>query len=111
MTGHPWIRRIKVGDVLRSPKGALRVVRAVQHSNIPFYGIRTSVTFTIMRCSWTTRCYTIYTGNDLVQMGYSPTRGKVPLRKRIDKAIAEEFQRPGGIAAVKLHCCDVLGVL
>lgn len=64
-----WIPKIKKGDVLRSGTGILRVVRDVHHAHVGDH-VRVSVTFTIRRCSWTQRCYTVYTGNDLVQMGY-----------------------------------------
>lgn len=103
---HAWIARIKKGDVLRSRKGVLRVVREVSHHHIPFHGIRTCVTFTIRHCSWTGRCYTVLGGNDLVQMGYRPTRAKVSLRRRIDRAIEAEF----GKHRPELTCCDVDGI-
>lgn len=109
-----WINHIEAGDVVKSGNGLLRVVRHVCHSVVTSGGtrphIRTTVVFAIKHCSWTHRCYTIYTGNDLVQMRYRPTRAKVSLRKRIDRAIAEEFRRPGNIKRARLTCCDVESV-
>lgn len=109
MSQPAWIHRIQLGDVLRAGSGLLRVVRAVTHSPIDYGGnphIRTMVTFSIRHCSWTRRCYTCYTGNDLVQMGYRPTRARVKLRKSIDRAIRADF----GADNPKLTCCDVEGV-
>ena len=107
-----WIAKIKRGDILRSRSGMLRVVREVTHSDQGIYGIRTSVTFTIKTCSWTGRCYTVYTGNDLVQMGFRPTRARVSLRKKIDREIACQIRdRPFPDMRLpkrySIACCDV----
>jgi len=107
---HAWIKRIRKGDVLESRSGRLRIVRSVSHSVIPGYDIRTTVIFTIMRCSWTTRCYTVYTGNDLVQMGYRPVKARVRLVKPFDKKIEAEFNRKGNASECVLRCCDVEGI-
>jgi hypothetical protein len=107
---HKWIERIKLGDVLKSRSGDLRVVRWVRHSPIPYYGIRTSVIFAIRRTSWTTPAYTVYTGNDLVQMGYRPTRAKHPLTARIDKRLLKSFEHNGGILPTDLRAWDVIGL-
>jgi len=109
-----WIHRIKKGDVLRMPSGRLRVVRYVNHS-VTSKGVahpvpRTTVIFSIAHCSWTSRCYTTYTGNDLVQMGYRPTKARVRLRSKLDRQIEEEFMRRGPASLCKLHCCDVIGI-
>jgi len=101
-----WIERIEKGDILRSKSGLLRIVRAVHHSWIPqSQQIRTSVTFTIKRCSWTGRCYTILNGSDLMTQGYQHTGKRIRLQKKMDKEIAAEFgQKP---ESLKLTCCDV----
>ena len=113
-----WIHRIKKGDVLRSGSGRLRVVRDVSHNLVENH-LRTNVTFAIQHCSWTGRPYTTYTGQDLVQMKYSPTRAKVTLRKEIDKAIERVMYARDGLSALpnygakKLYevtCCDVEGL-
>lgn len=101
-----WIFKIKKGDVLRSGSGDLRVVRAVKIGKChgKYY-----VTLAIRHCSWTRRCYTVLSGCDLLSRGFRPTRAKVALKNRIDKAINTELQRnphePRG-----LTCCDVEGV-
>lgn len=104
MNKHPWIKRIRKGDVLRAKSGRLRVVRAVQHSgpSIP----KTCVTFTIQHCSWTGRCYTVYNGNDLRQMGFRPTMAHVKLGNEVDRAIEAEFNRTYARDAL-VKCCDV----
>ena len=106
---HAWISRIKKGDVLRSKGGMLRIVRRVSHSDIPSYGIRTSVYFAIQHCSWTGRPYTIYTGNDLVQMGYEPIRGRFPPRTQFDRTLERDFEAKKSDDCV-LDCCSVKGV-
>lgn len=100
-----WITRLKVGDVVRSGSGMLRVVRAVCHSKSA-YATRSSVTFSIKACSWTHRCYTVLTCSDLLTLGYRPTRAKVSLRKKIDRAIQADF----GVPRPRLSCCDVRDV-
>lgn len=102
-----WIKQIKAGDVLKSRSGALRVVRRVSHrgQSLP----KTSVYFTIKRCSWTHRCYTVYNGNDLRIMGFQPVKARATLRKKIDRAIAIEFDRRDAKGAI-MRCCDVVGI-
>lgn len=120
---NPWIARIKKGDVLKAPSGLLRVVRDVSHHHVSGYGIRTCVVFAIRHCSWTHRPTTVLTGNDLVQMGYRPTKGRVSLRKKIDKLIERDYSgrivalRGGEIgcypligSAREIDCCDVRGI-
>lgn len=105
-----WIEGIKVGDMLRARSGKLRVVRSVSHSESKHYGTRTIVIFTIQHCSWTGRCYTVYTGSDLRSAGYRPTGVNVSLRGKVDRMIGEEFGRRGSMAEAKLRCCDVIGI-
>ena len=114
-----WIHKIKKGDVLKSGSGKLRVVRDVSHNQVKHYALRTSVTFAIMHCSWTERPYTTYTGQDLVNMKYRPTRAKVTLRKKIDKAIERVMYARDGRSALpdygakkpyEVTCCDVEGI-
>jgi len=112
MPNHSWIARIRKGDVLRAGSGLLRVVRHVSHSTVKWNGpahTRTNVYFSIKHCSWTHRCYTVYTGNDLVQMGYRPTRARVKLRKKIDRIIEHDITNRDRFDQ-KLTCCDVESV-
>jgi hypothetical protein len=99
------MKQIRVGDVLRSRGGLLRIVRAVEHR-----GTKTVVTFSIKHCSWTGRCYTVYFHNDLKSMGYEPTGKRVRLRSQLDKLVRDEIvnhYRPGDI---RVKCCDVEGI-
>lgn len=108
-----WIGKLKVGDVVGMPSGRLRVVRSVSHYYVrQSKMIRTSVAFTIRHCSWTGRCVTTLTGNDLVQMGYRPTSAHVELNQEIDRQIQYELTGREGKwqplpADIRLHCCDV----
>ena len=128
---HGWIKRIRKGDILRAPSGLLRVVRDVSHSG-PSAG-KTSVIFTIAHCSWTGRCYTVLTGNDLRTFGYRPTQARYSFRKAIDRKITNEISggdkirivvaasggritkyidvhRPLDRDKIQLDCCDVRGI-
>lgn len=100
-----WVKRIRVGDVLRARSGLLRVVREVHHE-----GTKTVVTFAIKRCSWTGRCYTVYFHNDLKSMGFRPTGKRMRLSREIDRAIREEIVEHYIPEKIKLHCCDVKGI-
>ena len=115
-----WIKALRNGDVVKTPNGTLRVCRDVRHSG-PSLG-KTNVTFTILHCSWTGRCYTSMTGNDLKQFGYKPTKARVRLNRKFDKALDYEIRGRVEICLgkpmycpplpqyVKLHCCDVKGI-
>ncbi len=126
-----WIGRIKVGDVLKSGSGLLRVVREVHHYTVTKGGrdphLRSYVTFTIRCCSWTGRCTTTLITSDLVTLGYRPTRAKVKLNKKIDRAIRRELTgrtiilngEPHRVPVLpdprlkkryRVTCCDVEGI-
>lgn len=94
------MRAIKKGDILKE-NNTLRVVRAVHH-----YPTRVIVVFTIRRCSWTGRCYTVLNSTDLKQRNFRPTGKRIRLSKKLDKAIEADF----GAVPFKLTCCDVEGV-
>lgn len=100
----PWMRDVKVGDVLVNANGTYRVVREVSRYAD---GDLSSVTFVIRRCSWTHRPYTILGFTDLRMQGYRPAhaRSKLngPLDPLIAKAIADDRDR-------SLTCCMVKGV-
>lgn len=123
---HAWIKRIRKGDVLKTPNGVLRVVRDVTHSGPAI--TKTNVTFAIRHCSWTGRPYTVLNGNDLRYFGYTPTKARVSLRKKIDRAIEHNFAGRKELFQGKLKsypvlpdfafphgfettCCDVVGIV
>lgn len=110
-----WTDKIQKGDVLKFQSGKLRVVRSVTHSVGVSGKRRTSVSFSILHCSWTHRPYTSYSGSDLRTLGVRPTKARLSLRKKVDKAIEREmFGREDGSgyptlpAEQCLSCCDVL---
>jgi len=110
-----WIANIKKGDILVEG-GTPRIVRYVHHYKIPpgkgtrDGSIRTYVAFTIRRCSWTTRCYTLLTTHDLKQRKFRPTGKRKILRSRMDREIELEIINGLPLEQVKLHCCDVEGI-
>ena len=103
----PWMAKVKVGDVLRSRSGLLRVVRKVSRDND---GTLRFVWFTIRRCSWTKRCYTLYDATTLRHQGYTlvdipPHIWQSGMDERILQAIEQPAYKPK-----LLSCCDVRGL-
>jgi hypothetical protein len=105
-----WLK-ITVGSVLKSPNGDLRPVRylsawpgTTKTKLSPLRG--THVAFSIRRCSWTGRCYTVYNLGELRGMGYTITGKTVRLDKPIDRKIAKDI---GKLYPV-LSCCAVKGL-
>lgn len=98
--------RVRVGDVLKSRSGRrFRVVREIGLKHGRLY----NVTLAIRHCSWTRRCYTILTYNDLYQFGYRPTGRRMRLTKTIDREIAACINFKNRFRQ-RLTCCDVEGV-
>src|SRR6266850_1079034 len=102
-----WLRKVQVGDIVRSRRGTERVVRAVSQQTL-----RTWLIFSIMHCSWTGRCYTNYCTVDLRTMGYRPTGKRLKLRDKMSRRIAKairthDLSHRNGRAP---NCCDVHGI-
>jgi hypothetical protein len=97
-----WIKQIRKGDVLKCGR-SLRVVRNVKHCTTKTY-----VIFAIKRCSWTTRCYTVYSHTDLKTRRFELTGKRLALQGELDY----EFEQNIGINSkdTTLHCCDVEGM-
>lgn len=98
------MEKVRVGTVLVSRGGTARVVRRVTRYRT---GELYYVWFTIRHCSWTGRCYTMLSANDLIQQGYTPAgfTYRIPqdeLNLNIERSLA------GGDYYLK--CCDVRGV-
>lgn len=102
-----WIKNIKIGDILLSGRNTVRVVRRVTKSKK--YD-RLSVAFLINRCSWTGRCYTVYTNVDLKILGYKPTGVNIKLDSDFDVAVEKEINFKDCRDPVKIKCCDVTGI-
>src|SRR5690349_6845034 len=107
MQSQKWLQKVKVGDIVRSGSGTERVVRHVSR-----WKNTTCLTFSIIHCSWTKRCYTVYFSNDLKQMGYRPTGKRVELTSEMDKKIAKAIEKAdlshrNGRAP---NCCSVHGI-
>lgn len=100
-----WIRHLRAGDVVRMPSGVLRVVRKVTMGK---RGVIRSATFSIKRCSWTGRCYTVIHRSVLMQ-GWSHTGRRVVLNSVLDAQIAHDVTHTD-YRTLQLHCCDVKGV-
>lgn len=103
-----WFSKVQAGDVLRTPSGDLRLVRAV-HRNPPKPRRKREqvwVYFAIRHCSWTGRCYTLYSDSDSYlrqfewvtrRKNWRPTR----IDREIAKNIADHRYRTVGCAKVR----------
>lgn len=100
----PWMAHVKVGDVLRDPGGNLRVVRRLSRFDD---GDVRALSFTIMRCSWTGRCYTVKNFTDLLKWEFVLKRD-LP-STALDRKIARELRNSRRFKQT-LSCCDVRGV-
>lgn len=103
-----WMLRLKVVDLLVKGNGKPRAVRSLyRYPNGDLAGI----TFAIRACSWTGRCYTAISYNDLKQTGYVPyingnTKVRMKLNSDMDKKIAGCIRNGEDRS---LGCCDVKG--
>jgi hypothetical protein len=91
---------VRVGDVLESDTGLMRVVRKVSRYKD---GDLRSVSFTVKRCSWTQRCYTLLDYTSLRLNGYKPV-ARVRMGSTLDWKIFKEI---GSRRAPELSCCAV----
>lgn len=92
----------KVGDVWRMRSGHLRVVRATAWGDHIYFSIR--------RCSWTTRPYTIYYGRELWRMGCRLVTRGIILRRPIDKKLIDAINHEGASFPHGLTCHIVAGI-
>jgi hypothetical protein len=108
-----WLA-IKEGDVVKAPSGMLRVVRSVSRAknNRQCEMRKVHVTFTIQRCSWTRRPYTIYNLGELHDLGYKLTDLTWPLKTEFDRLFAEEYKatRRDSRCRGAIPCCAVKGI-
>lgn len=81
----PWMATVKVGDVLRSCAGTLRVVRRVSRFKD---GDLRSVHFSIRHGSWTGRPYTVMGFTDLRQQGFTRIGANYSMRTELDRRLA-----------------------
>ena len=91
------------GEILKAPSGKLRIARVVHYKNQRVY-----VYFTIARPSWTTRCYTLYTTNELFYLGYRRTGKHVHYFDERDMEIADEMET--SYSPPRIHARDVQGL-
>lgn len=91
------------GEILKSPGGVLRVARAVRKCSGRVY-----VNFVILHASWTTRCHTVYTTNELFSIGYRRTGKHVHSFDEFEQAVADEMKHC--YTPPKIHAKDVAGL-
>lgn len=110
MTPDWGVEKVRKGDVLKTPSGSLRIVRAVHVSKSRRQTSLRKIWFffAIQHCSWTHAGYTLYNGGELLQMGWMPTGLRQKLNTELDRKLASDFGRLGKERA--LSCCDVVGL-
>ena len=91
MKERDWRDTLRVGDVLITTSGDLRVVRRVSHDT---WGFTRCIDLVIRRCSWTRKPYTTISRNDLKQRGFR--KAEVRSRDSVDLS--------------NLTCWDVKGI-
>lgn len=83
-----WMQSVEVGDVLKNPRGSLRVVRKVtRYDN----GDLRCITFAKKKCSWTGRPGAVYGFCDLRIGGWMPTGACVALGSEADFLLEVEL--------------------
>lgn len=100
----PWMRDVKVGDVLVNANGTYRVVREVTRYAD---GDLKCITFVIQRCSWTGRAFTVLGFTDLRMQGYRPAHARSKLNGPLDAQIARVI---ADYRDMSLTCCMVKGI-
>lgn len=103
-----WMATLRVGDVLTNGHD-FRVVRAVSYwKGGRSQGRLWGVYLAIRRCSWTGRCFTVKTANDLMFNGFTKVPGvRVKLHTDLDQRIEASLE---GWDRWDAKCCDVIGV-
>jgi len=103
-----WRDTLKVGDVLISPTGSWRVVRAVSYWSEDNWcatrrGLLQSVTLSIKRCSWTGRAFTLKIRSDLAR--WQKLEGaRAKLSTEADRKLLEDIRK---YTTNHFTCCTV----
>lgn len=98
----PWMATVAVGDVLISGRGLARVVRRVTRFRD---GDLRSLSFSIKRCSWTGRGYTVKNYTDLRYEGFTPTGIRVKLNSKLDKLLDRDIHLACTADPKRITCC------
>ena len=113
MTPEPreFLLSLRPGDLLKA-KGRLRVLRYTRHRTWRNRPTTASYAFSIQRCSWTRRPFTIYNIHDLnrcaVELIARNYQSKHPVSLLLD---AELHGFLNSRDERNLNCCDVIGVI
>ena len=103
-----WFAVLRKGDVLQSPGGDYRVVRAV--SRRARDGKLMFVVFVIRHCSWTKRPFTTYSAADLKTNGWGYVGVRVKLASDADRQLEKDLLAMcRGVRGV-YKCCTVQGI-
>lgn len=95
----------QVGDIFRAPSGVLRTVRAVR-MDTQMNPRKIIVAFSILHCSWTHRCYTVYSIAELRGIGYT----HLAQRRKFNDPFEKELNRVISASSTEMDCCDVKGI-
>lgn len=105
---------IRVGDILKTPSGLLRVVRRVsryRHRDGRKRNPARSVwcNFIIQHCSWTHRPYTCYSVGEMNQLKWEHTGKRMKLNTEFDRLLESDFEADRSEDCM-FTCCSVEGI-
>jgi hypothetical protein len=93
-----WRDELKVGDILVTPSNDFRIVRDVSYCDLPeksYYGLLTTITFSIRKASWTRRATTTKSRNCIAK--WKKLEGvRAKLDSPLDKKLLEDIQSENG---------------
>lgn len=102
-----WPHDCEIGDILRDARGNLRTVIYLTRGK---NGLPTSVSFPILRCSWTRRPYTTLNYTDLKARGFRPTGARVKRIPVLMACVAIQASKSTSDER-SVYCWDTVGVI
>jgi len=105
-----FLLSLEAGDVVRI-NGKLRVVRRVHRYQKKYYPPNVSFWFSILRCSWTNRAYTVKKASDLAHCQIDLVLRNYHPKTDLEKTLESEINLPSPGYNKAITCCDVVGVI
>lgn len=102
--------RLKPMDLVRL-NGTLRIVRETSIKLNKKGKVGGCLTFSIMRCSWTKRPYTVKNVTEIKAAGIELVARNFILKHGLNKLLNEDVTKKSATEKCVLTCCDVVGSL
>ena len=103
------ILSLRRNDLVRLGK-SLRIVRAASMSVGRKGNVKGYLTFAILRCSWTTRPYTVIDVHEARRRGVELVARNVKLKHGLNELLDQDCRRKDAGPNV-LKACDIVGIL